>query len=63
MILSDSIDDLLVGMMISNAIIGASHQDGELYRDAEFIGAENVIFTDSGKLSPVDVHAMCEGSL
>jgi hypothetical protein len=63
MILSDSFDDLLVGMMVSNATIGASNQGDELYRNAEFIGAENVIFTDNGQISPMDVYAMCEGSL
>lgn len=67
MILSHDIDFLMVGMMLSKATIVGLHQRGpfDLTRNAEFLGVENVICTNSVTegLSPLDVHAICEGLL
>jgi hypothetical protein len=61
MVLSSKIDWLFIAMMISNAHIVSKHQDGiyNLFDNAEFIGATNVIFTDKTWMSPMDVCAIC----
>ena len=65
-ILASDIDLLLIGLATSKAAIIAA-QDGsidgfDLYTNAEFLGAENVIFT-TDNMNPSEVYTMCEGIL
>lgn len=62
MILSEQIDYLLVSMVLSNANIISKPQEREfdLYKHAEYLDAENVIFT-TDDLSPLEVYTICEG--
>jgi hypothetical protein len=62
-VLSSEIDWLLMTMMISKANIIArpTEQHLDLYANADFLEAPNVISTDNRALAPIDVHRICEG--
>jgi hypothetical protein len=63
MVLSRDVDWHIITMLESDAHIVSKHTDNELnlFSNAEFIGAENVISTDSEWYSPMDVYKICEG--
>jgi hypothetical protein len=63
MILADQLDYLLMGLMLSKAIIVASNHEKELYKNAEWLGIENCIYTDVGVVSPLDIYGLCEGMI
>jgi len=61
-VLSNDIDWLLISIMISDAKIISTHVDNQygLFKNAEFISADNDIFTNRNLL-PVDAFGICEG--
>jgi hypothetical protein len=63
MVLSTSIDWLLISMLISKCYIGSIMMNDQLslFNNADVINAKNVIFTDKEWLSPMDVYAICGG--
>lgn len=63
MVLSNSIQWLLISMILSDVKIVSRQVDGpfDLFENADFIGAQNDIFTDRKFFSPVDVFTICEG--
>jgi hypothetical protein len=64
MVLSSSVDWLLIAMMMSDCYLASTFTTKRLglIENAEIIQAKNVIFTDRKWLSPMDVYAICEGS-
>lgn len=65
-VLSSNIDFLLISLIISEAAVVApillSQKEFDLFENAEFIGAENVIFT-TDTMTPHETYVMCEGIL
>jgi len=61
-ILSNDINWLLISLLISDAKIISRHIDNQynLFKNAEFLGVNNDIFTDR-HLLPVDAFRICEG--
>ena len=61
-VLSNDINWLLVSLIISEAKLVSRHVDNQycLFKNAEFLGASNDIFTDRN-IYPIDVFRICEG--
>jgi hypothetical protein len=62
MVLSNDINWLLISLIISDAKLISRHLDNQysLFKNAEFLGVNNDIFTDR-HVSPIDVFGICEG--
>jgi hypothetical protein len=65
MVLSGDIRWLLIALMVSEAKVIARQVDGpfDLFKNAEFLKAQNDIFTDRNWVSPIDAFTICEGLL
>lgn len=65
MILSNTIDWLLISMMLSKAKIIGRTIDGSfnLIKNAEIIESDNEIFTSKDRVSPIDAFTICQGLL
>jgi hypothetical protein len=65
MVLSPTIDWLLIALMLSKAIVVENHIGEippafDLFANAEFLNAQNVISTDhNDRISPIDIYALC----
>ena len=64
-ILSHDIDWHLIAMMIGKGHIIAQDVSGpgDLYQNADFLGASNVISTEGQWISPMNVYELCKGFL
>jgi len=64
MVLADDIDFLFIALAMSKAAIVApqkcSENEFDLYKNAEFLEAENVIFTTETP-TPAEIYTICEG--
>ena len=65
MILSTDISWLMIGLLVSEAGLMARQVDNQfdLLKNAEFLKAQNDIFTDRQLISPIDAFTICEGLL
>lgn len=65
MVFSSDVHWLLIAMMVSDAKVMGRHMEGpfDLYKNAEYLGATNDIFTDQKWMSPIDAFTICEGLL
>jgi hypothetical protein len=61
-VLSNDIDWLLISIAVSDTKVISKHIDNQwnLFKNAEFIGVNNDIFTDR-HISPIDAFGICEG--
>ncbi|MFW9876816.1 MAG: hypothetical protein ACFFG0_27295, partial [Candidatus Thorarchaeota archaeon] len=64
-VLSNDINWLLIGLVLTNSHIIGKYMENmyDLYKNAEFLRAENDIFTDRNWISPIDAISICEGLL
>ena len=64
-VMSTDINWLLVALMASEAKVITKYIEGpfDLFKNAEFLGVYNDIFTDRHWVSPVDAFTICEGLL
>jgi hypothetical protein len=65
MVLSSDIQWLLIALMLTDARLISKQMDGpfDLFKNAEVLGAQNDIFTDRERMSPIDAFTICEGLL